>query len=95
MQKFNELQSLMLIHNARLTSSHPYSSSPITWPFVVRGISYWETSKDWRQIYVLGNPFIWWSVIAGIFLFFFLYAIDLVLQRRGIDDLTLSTRTCG
>ena len=82
----------MLIHNARLTSTHPYSSHPITWPFVVRGISYWETKTNWRQIYVLGNPLIWWTTIAGVALFGGLYIMDLLLLRRGVDEFGTETR---
>ncbi len=82
----------MLIHNARLTSSHPYSSHPISWPFVVRGISYWEKKEGFRQIYVLPNPFIWWFCIFSIFLFLCLYVLDSVLLRRGINEFSLETR---
>src|SRR5438270_7515336 len=44
-RKFAELQLLMLQHNAGLTASHPYASSPINWPFVISGISFW-TEND-------------------------------------------------
>lgn len=40
--KFVELQDLMISHNAALTGSHPYSSHAISWPFMLRGISFWE-----------------------------------------------------
>jgi dolichyl-phosphate-mannose--protein O-mannosyl transferase len=36
-RKFFELQGLMIHHNNQLTKSHPYSSAPISWPFVIRG----------------------------------------------------------
>lgn len=85
MQKFLELQSAMFHHNAALTKPHPYSSTPISWPFNVRGISFWETKPGLRQIYLLGNPFIWWSAIGCIGLFAVLWIMDRILLRRGID----------
>lgn len=39
--KFFELQGLMISHNSGLTKPHPYSSSPMSWPFMTRGISFW------------------------------------------------------
>jgi C-terminal four TMM region of protein-O-mannosyltransferase len=44
--KFFELQGLMIHHNSALTQSHPYSSAPISWPFVVRGISFWVLDSN-------------------------------------------------
>ena len=64
-RKFLELQGLMLHHNSQLTKSHPYSSAPITWPFVVRGISFWETAEGLKQIYLLGNPFAWYVLLSN------------------------------
>ncbi|KXS13508.1 glycosyltransferase family 39 protein [Gonapodya prolifera JEL478] len=86
--KFVELQSLMIQHNALLTKSHPYQSKPIAWLFLHRGISFWETKgpPTWRQIYLLGNPFGWWSHVLGIALFALVWILDKVLLRRGVDE---------
>ncbi|KAF9578019.1 hypothetical protein BGW38_006427, partial [Lunasporangiospora selenospora] len=56
MLKFFELQGRMISHNAGLTASHPYQSSPIEWPFLLRGISFWTQESSRKQIYLLGNP---------------------------------------
>jgi dolichyl-phosphate-mannose-protein mannosyltransferase len=82
----------MIHHNNALTKSHPYSSAPITWPFVIRGISFWETKEGLKQIYLLGNPFAWWVAIAGPFLYGAMWVIDRLLLRRGIDDFGPSAR---
>ncbi|KAJ3336198.1 hypothetical protein HDU93_003464 [Gonapodya sp. JEL0774] len=86
--KFFELQSLMIQHNALLTKSHPYQSKPISWFFLHRGISFWETKGPpaWRQIYLLGNPFAWWSHVLGIALFGLIWILDRILLRRGVDE---------
>ncbi|KND02836.1 dolichyl-phosphate-mannose-protein mannosyltransferase [Spizellomyces punctatus DAOM BR117] len=86
LSKFVELQSLMFAHNAGLTKPHPYSSTPITWPFVLRGISFWERKAGLRQIYLLGNPLIWWLSITGTVMYAAMWIMDRILLRRGIDD---------
>ncbi|KAI8895247.1 Dolichyl-phosphate-mannose-protein mannosyltransferase-domain-containing protein [Globomyces pollinis-pini] len=93
LQKFVELQSKMIHHNNALTATHPYSSVPISWPFVIRGISFWEKKEGWKQIYLLGNPFAWWLCILGPLLYICMWVIDRVLLRRGIDDFGPAVRT--
>ncbi|KAI9327671.1 Dolichyl-phosphate-mannose-protein mannosyltransferase-domain-containing protein [Obelidium mucronatum] len=83
--KFLELQNLMFVHNAALTTSHPYSSTPGSWPFVVRGVSFWETKEGLRQIYLLGNPFIWWFSIACVAMYCGIWLVDRIVLRRQID----------
>src|SRR6266404_650942 len=58
--KYLELQLLMLQHNAGLTASHPYSSPPLNWPFLLSGISFWTQSEGQKQIYLIGNIIGWW-----------------------------------
>ncbi|KAI9012304.1 dolichyl-phosphate-mannose,protein O-mannosyl transferase [Hyaloraphidium curvatum] len=86
--KFLELQSLMIHHNAGLTKAHPYQSTPITWPTLYRGISFWERKgpPTWRQIYLLGNPLAWWMAIAGVGLFALVWLLDQILLRKGVDE---------
>lgn len=82
----------MIRHNNALTSSHPYSSSPITWPFVVRGISFWEKKDGLKQIYLLGHPFTWWFSIFGVLLYAAMWILDRILLQRGIDDFGANVR---
>ncbi|KAJ3149087.1 hypothetical protein HDU86_007030 [Geranomyces michiganensis] len=86
LQKFLELQGLMVAHNSGLTKPHPYSSTPITWPFVLRGISFWERKEGLRQIYLLGNPAVWWTAITGTVMYAAMWIMDRLLLRRGLDD---------
>ncbi|KAJ3072261.1 hypothetical protein HDU98_003957 [Podochytrium sp. JEL0797] len=83
--KFLELQNLMFVHNAALTTSHPYSSTPGTWPFVVRGVSFWENKEGLRQIYLLGNPLIWWFSIASVGMYACVWIVDRIVLRRQVD----------
>jgi dolichyl-phosphate-mannose-protein mannosyltransferase len=92
-RKYLELQRAMFHHNNALTSSHPYASQPIQWPFLLRGVSFWTKNDTREQIYFLGNPIGWWlassllAVLAGI------YGADQITQRRGIDALDRRTRS--
>ncbi|CAG8478962.1 6118_t:CDS:2, partial [Acaulospora colombiana] len=86
-KKFFELQRLMISHNSGLTKPHPYSSAPINWPFLVRGISFWTLSDDKKQIYLLGNPFTWWLAIGAMAVLVGVMAADLISRRRGIKPI--------
>ncbi|KAJ3222116.1 hypothetical protein HK099_002695 [Clydaea vesicula] len=92
LSKFFELQRLMISHNSGLTKPHPYSSTPITWPFVLRGISFWENKEGLRQIYLLGNPIVWWISTLGVFMFPALWLMDRLFLQRNIDDFGLHAR---
>ncbi|RHZ61884.1 hypothetical protein Glove_345g31 [Diversispora epigaea] len=85
--KFFELQGLMISHNSGLTKPHPYSSGPINWPFLVRGISFWTFGDKKQQIYFLGNPFTWWLAIGSIAVLVGVLSADLISRRRGIQPI--------
>ncbi|KAG7664917.1 PMT1 [[Candida] subhashii] len=63
--------------NQGLNSHHPWQSDPQDWPFLLRGINYWN--KEHRQVYLLGNAVTWWTATACI-LTFFVYAGITVLR---------------
>ncbi|OZJ04054.1 hypothetical protein BZG36_03562 [Bifiguratus adelaidae] len=85
LSKFLELQAAMLSHNAALTSSHPYSSDPISWPFLLKGISFWTQNSTRRQIYLLGNPIGWWLAAGSLAVFAGVTLADAIARRRGMD----------
>lgn len=84
--KFIELQGLMIHHNSALTQSHPYASSPITWPFVIRGISFWEKKDGLKQIYLMGHPTTWILSILGLTIYVMMWILDRFFLHRGYDD---------
>ncbi|KAJ7066632.1 glycosyltransferase family 39 protein [Mycena amicta] len=86
-KKFGELQLLMLQHNAGLTASHPYASSPINWPFLLSGISFWTESDSQRQIYLIGNVVGWWTCVVALSIYVGILGADLLARRRGIDPI--------
>lgn len=87
MRKWTELQRAMFIHNNALTSSHPYASQPIQWPFLLRGVSFWTENETRQQIYFLGNPIGWWLAASILAVFAGILLADQLSMRRGVDAL--------
>ncbi|KAJ7612481.1 glycosyltransferase family 39 protein [Mycena polygramma] len=86
-KKFGELQLLMMQHNAGLTASHPYASSPINWPFLLSGISFWTESEPQKQIYLIGNVVGWWTCVVALSIYIGILGADLLARRRGLDPI--------
>ncbi|KAJ6178439.1 hypothetical protein N7519_008900 [Penicillium mononematosum] len=82
--KFWELQKVMWTTNAGLVESHAWDSRPPSWPTLLRGINFW--GKDNRQIYLLGNPLIWWSTTLAIGIYFIFKALSIVRWQRSCGD---------
>lgn len=87
LSKFFELQGRMLSHNAGLTKPHPYQSTPITWPFLIRGISYWSKDATREQIYMTGNLFGWWLSVGGVAVYAGIMLADVLARRRGLEPI--------
>ncbi|CAI5204221.1 ANL_HP_G0146510.mRNA.1.CDS.1 [Saccharomyces cerevisiae] len=65
--KFIESHKKMWHINKNLVEPHVYESQPTSWPFLLRGISYWGENN--RNVYLLGNAIVWWAVTAFIGIF--------------------------
>ena len=85
--KYFELQRAIFYHNNALTSSHPYASQPVQWPFLLRGVSFWTQNSTRQQIYFLGNPIGWWLASSLLAVFAGIIGADQLSQRRGVDSL--------
>lgn len=86
-KKWFELQVLMLQHNAGLTSTHPYQSTPIEWPFCLSGISFWTRNEGQQQIYMVGNLLGWWVCAVTVSVYVGVVAADMLARRRGIHPI--------
>ena len=82
--KFWELQKVMWRTNAGLVESHAWDSRPSSWPVLRRGINFW--GKDHRQIYLLGNPIVWWSSSAAIGLYVLFKVVAVLRWQRSCGD---------
>lgn len=82
--KFWELQRVMWATNAGLVESHAWDSRPPSWPILRRGINFW--GKDHRQIYLIGNPLIWWASTATIALYVAFKGLAVLRWQRSCND---------
>lgn len=82
--KFWELQKVMWKTNAGLVESHAWDSRPGSWPLLRRGINFW--GKDHRQIYLMGNPAIWWPSSLAILTYVAFKAIAVLRWQRSFND---------
>ncbi|CAO1614890.1 unnamed protein product [Parajaminaea phylloscopi] len=98
LSRFWELQKVMWVTNAGLTDRHVYDSRPNTWPVLRRGINFW--SKESRQIYLIGNPLVWWGSTVAVLVYLGARALLMLRNKRGAKDFLDSTivfydRTAG
>ncbi|GAB7342603.1 hypothetical protein MBLNU457_g0774t3 [Dothideomycetes sp. NU457] len=93
LKKYLELQRAMFYHNNALTSSHPYASQPIQWPFLLRGVSFWTENETREQIYFLGNPLGWWLCSSLLAVFAGIIGADQLSLRRGVDAMDRRSRS--
>ncbi|KKY15675.1 putative protein mannosyltransferase 1 [Diplodia seriata] len=82
--KFWELQKVMWRTNAGLTESHAWDSRPPSWPILKRGINFW--GQNHRQIYLIGNPLVWWSSTVAVLAYVVVKALAVVRWQRGFKD---------
>ena len=82
--KFWELQKVMWKTNAGLVESHAWDSRPPSWPILRRGINFW--GKDHRQIYLMGNPIVWWSATAAVVIYVLFKGLAVLRWQRSCND---------
>lgn len=82
--KFWELQKVMWTTNAGLVESHAWDSRPASWPILRRGINFW--GKDHRQIYLIGNPVVWWSSTIAVGIYIIFKGLSVLRWQRGYKD---------
>ncbi|KAG8406383.1 Dolichyl-phosphate-mannose--protein mannosyltransferase 1 [Metarhizium acridum] len=82
--KFLELQQVMWTTNAGLTESHAWDSRPESWPILRRGINFW--GKNHTQIYLIGNPIIWWASSITIVIWVLFKGVAILRWQRSCND---------
>ncbi|ORX55154.1 family 39 glycosyltransferase [Hesseltinella vesiculosa] len=87
LRKYLELQGRIFSHNAGLTKPHPYQSAPISWPVMLRGISYWSKDETREQIYMTGNVVGWYLGLASVAIYSGVFLADLISRHRGIEPI--------
>lgn len=64
--------------------SYVVSSISFTLTCSVRSQNFWV--KDHRQIYLLGNPMVWWFSTAAVFAYMVTRGILILRAQRGYKD---------
>ncbi|KAG5981649.1 hypothetical protein E4U55_002710 [Claviceps digitariae] len=82
--KFFELHKVMWTTNAGLTESHAWDSRPQAWPILRRGINFW--AQNHTQIYLIGNPVIWWSSSIAISIWVIFKIVAILRWQRSCND---------
>ena len=98
LSKFLELNKVMWKVNNDIVDQHSYGSRPHQWPWMRRGINFWV--KNHRQVYLIGNPMVWWSVLVSVLLYAGIRVLLILRAQRGYKDFTHTTvvqydRICG
>lgn len=93
LKKYLELQATMFAQNNALTKDHPYASQPLSWPFLVRGVSFWTKDQDRNQIYFVGNFVGWWLEISFIAIYLGILLADQLSRRRNVLALDNAARS--
>ena len=93
--KFVELNKEMYTSQSSLQGvEHPYASRWYTWPLEVRGVYYWQgdtVNGIQGNIYLLGNPVVWWGSTVLVVLAFLVWLVRprLLGKRRQLTAFLL------
>lgn len=85
-QKFIELQAKMLWHSPQ-NSGHMYSSEPLDWPLLTKGIAYWVDTHSSGQIHLIGNVLIWYTSTLAILMYIVIGVFYIIRRRRQLYDI--------
>lgn len=86
-EKFVELQMKMLFSSQGGQNTHMYSSDPLDWPLLSRGIAYWISNESNAQVHLLGNVIIWYSGTICILIYSSLLVLYMLRRRRMCFDI--------
>ncbi|XP_017891392.1 protein O-mannosyltransferase 1 [Ceratina calcarata] len=87
-EKFQELQIKMLFSGQEGQNSHMYSSDPLDWPLMSRGIAYWVSNDSNAQVHLLGNILIWYSGTVCLIIYSSLLIFYILRRRRMCFDIS-------
>ncbi|CAF4798048.1 unnamed protein product [Pieris macdunnoughi] len=81
-ERLIESHAVMLQGNAGLKPKEgEVTSQPWQWPINYRG-QYFSGSS--HRIYLLGNPVIWWANLAFLVVFFIIYIVNSIKEKRAM-----------
>lgn len=87
LQKMWELQYKMLLVNQENVQDHVYSSDPMEWPLMTRGIAYWVSPTTNAQIHLIGNLAIWYTGTVCLLLYMAIFSFYVLRRHRLVYDI--------
>ncbi|KAG7661364.1 PMT4 [[Candida] subhashii] len=93
LKKWWELQGLMFYHNNQLSSDHPFASSPDSWPLALSGVSFYNDSKEKKQIFFTGNIIGYWLEVCLLAIYVGIILADQLTRRRNLTVLSRKARS--
>ncbi len=95
--QFYELHQQIWWYQNNLTATHPYSSVPLEWLFMMRPLYAFTQSVDDKvaNIYLMGNPFLFWGGLAASIWVFANLMIKRLKHRLEGEDITLGIILLG
>ncbi|KAF0455705.1 glycosyltransferase family 39 protein [Gigaspora margarita] len=85
-RKFYETIVAMWEYRNERYSYASTSRSPLSWLFLNDGVSFWEDKYEERQIYLFGNPFVWYTSTLAVFGFVAAKLGIMILEKRRISN---------
>lgn len=89
---YMELQGRMFRSNNQLKVEHPYMSAPWQWPLLLMGISFWSSTVDSSQMYLMGNYVGWYLENTAVLVFLIIFLFDKLAMLREFDWLSPYSR---
>ncbi|XP_075982905.1 protein O-mannosyl-transferase 2 [Anticarsia gemmatalis] len=81
LERFFESHAVMFQGNAGLKPKEgEVTSQPWQWPINYRGQFFSGSS---HRIYLLGNPFVWWANLLFLAVFFIIYVVNCIRDKRA------------
>lgn len=67
-QQFVMLHKQIWWYQTGLTATHPYQSSALSWPLLIRPVYFYVNRQAdlIANIYAMGNPFVWWGGLISL-----------------------------
>ncbi|XP_059487784.1 protein O-mannosyltransferase 1 [Neocloeon triangulifer] len=84
--KILELHMKIFFASSDTLQDHMYSSQPIEWPLMTKGIAYWVNTTSNAQVHLIGNIAIWYSGTAALIIYLVVFVWYLCRMKRKVYD---------
>ncbi|CAB16577.1 Dolichyl-phosphate-mannose--protein mannosyltransferase [Schizosaccharomyces pombe] len=84
LESFVEHNKLMWLKDRKMGDGHVYESSALTWPLLLGPLRFFY--EQHLQVFFMGNPFVWYSVISLVAFFVIVQIFCLARWNLGYND---------